>query len=293
MPERYGTIKWFENLFNMSDDDPWGHDWRGIEHHRYDLVIKLIIEHILSKAKINNELKFLDIGCTTGNFTNRLHELNRNVIGIDISQMAIKRAKIKFGYIDFRVDSLPNSGFQNNTFDLITCLEVLYYMDKNTQKRFLCEVDNLLKKDGRALVTSVIGQKPYFESNGLINLLSEHFEIKAVEYYGSKVYSSIEAILFTKYQQISRIQRLLTSNCQDLKEEIEKFKKKIIIKKMIYFIVKFKLLIFITYTLLKILKNNIKIILGLKFPAKAFHFISKKMSFEPTHTLVLVSIREE
>jgi 2-polyprenyl-3-methyl-5-hydroxy-6-metoxy-1,4-benzoquinol methylase len=115
MTGRYGTFEWFENMFKLSDDDPWGNSWRGIEQHRYDLVIKLIKEHILNETKINNELKFLDIGCTTGNFTNILYKLNRNVIGIDISKTAIKKAKAKFKYIDFIVDSLPNSGFQNNT----------------------------------------------------------------------------------------------------------------------------------------------------------------------------------
>jgi hypothetical protein len=93
-------------------------------------------------------------------------------------------------------------------------------MNKNTQKRFLGEVNKLIKERGRALFSSVNGEKPYFESDELINLLSEHFEIEAVEYYGLKAYSSIEAILFTKYQQINKTERLLTLNNRDLEKEI-------------------------------------------------------------------------
>ncbi len=289
--ERYGTVTWFETSFKSSNDDPWGHNWRGIEQYRYDLIIKLIKKHIRDETKTNNERKVLDIGCTTGDFTNRLYELNKNAIGIDISETAIKRARTKFKYIDFRIDSLPKSRFQNNTFDLITCLEVIYYVDKDTQRTFLCEINSLLKRKGTAIITSLIGEKPYFKSKELIDLLLKHFELKAVEYYGSRSYSRFEGIIFKRYQQINKIQRLLTLNCHELEKEFNNAnnRKKRLIENIVYFVIKFRSLKFITNALLQFLKYKIRAILGWKFPAKLFHFISEKLSLGRTHTLVLVS----
>jgi 2-polyprenyl-3-methyl-5-hydroxy-6-metoxy-1,4-benzoquinol methylase len=295
MLEEYGTVEWFEKYFKLSDDDPWGHNWRRIEQYRYDQVLKLIKKHTLNGTNSDNDHNILDIGCTTGDFTRRLYELNKNVIGIDISQTAIERAKSKFNYIDFRIDSLPKSSFQENTFDFITCLEVLYYMNRQTQKEFLSEMNNLLKKNGKALITSKIGGKPYFTSDELINLLSEHFEIKAVKYYGGKFYSRGEKLLFDKYQKANKIQRLLALSRNDWEKEFNTFdnlRKRIVIS-ITCFVKEYKFLKVVTNAFLLVLKNIIKIILGWKFPAKFFHFMSEKLSLGRTHTFLVVGKSDE
>lgn len=293
MLEKYGTMEWLDNLFKLSDDDPWGLSFRGTEQYRYELIIEIIKKHVLNENKTQNPFKALDIGCATGEFTTRLYELTKNLVAIDISKTAIEKAKAKCDHIDFRVGSLPKSSLEKNAFDLITCLEVLYYMDEDTQRNFLFEMNSLLRIDGIGFLTSVIGGKPYFKSKELVKLLSEHFEIKAVEYYGSRIYSKCEGILFKKYSQLNKFQNFLKLNSEELKKELRNVNnaKARMIENMINFVIKFRVSNSITCVLLKAMKKMIRLALGYKCPAKIFHFASRMLSLEPTHTFVLVAKR--
>lgn len=290
MRELYGTSEWFESLFKSNDDDPWGHNWRGIELYRYDVIMKLL-RGVFTQPQLNSDFKTLDIGCSTGDFTNCLYKLNNNVIGMDISETAIQRAVVKFKHIDFRIGSLTCYRFQNNIdFDLITCLEVLYYLDDIMQKILLEEVSRLLKERGTVLFTSVIGAKPYFDPMGLIDILKEYFEIKTIGYYGSYEYSRIEKLLFDKYQQINKVQRLFLTNRHEIKKKNNSDKAmKLLVANIVCFIVEYRILVLVTSFSLQILKKIIRIGLHCKFPPKVFNWLSGKLSSRRTHTLVLAT----
>ncbi|MHC4265882.1 MAG: class I SAM-dependent methyltransferase [Planctomycetota bacterium] len=291
MLEKYGTPEWLEDIFKSNDNDPWGHNFRGVELYRYDLIIRMIEKHVFRKSTINNEFRVLDIGCALGHFTRHLYELNNNLLAIDISKTAIDRARAKFDYIDFRVGSLPDSSLQGSEFGLITCLEVLYYMDEHEQRTFLCAMDSLLKENGTGVITSVIGEKPYFESADLVMLLSEYFEIKYIEYYGSKWYGRFDGLLFDMYKQTDKIQRFLTFNREELRQKFASLThpNKRLAEAVMVFIIRFNNLKILTFVLLKLMKKLIRTYLSWKVPAIIFHFISRRFSFKPTHIFVLVA----
>lgn len=72
----------------------------------------------------------LDVGCGEGRFTSELAKLNkvRKVIGIDISSEAIFCARHKLSEIDFEVMSAEQICFPNETFDIITAVEVVEHV---------------------------------------------------------------------------------------------------------------------------------------------------------------------
>ena len=292
--ETYGTAEWFEARFRLSDDDPWGNDWRGIEQYRHERMARLMRRVVLGETRGNNELKVLDIGCSTGDFTKRLYELNLNVTGIDICQTAVDRAKAKFSYIDFRKDAFPKSCFRENTFDFITCPEVLYYMDKQTQKEVLIEIGHLLKNNGKALITSMIGEKPYFLPEELLRLLSDHFQIEKIEYYGARAYYRIEARFFQKLEQIEKVKRLFTLRPDELRGELDRFKGrgKEVIEKIICAVVRFKCLQLLAPIALRILKGSIRSALRCYVGARVAHSIAEMLSLRRTHTFVLVGKKD-
>lgn len=92
----------------------------------------------------NRKLKILDAGCGPGAALLYLSFFG-DVTGVDISDEALKfarkRGKVKKGDIS----SLP---FEDESFDLVTSLDVLYHQWVKDNTRALFEVKRVLKKGG-------------------------------------------------------------------------------------------------------------------------------------------------
>lgn len=99
-----------------------------------------LLKKYLPKNKI---LKILDAGCGPGAALIYLSQFGE-VIGVDISEEALqfakKRGKVKKG----DVSALP---FEDETFDVVVCLDVLYHKWINVKKALL-EMKRVLKKNG-------------------------------------------------------------------------------------------------------------------------------------------------
>jgi ubiquinone/menaquinone biosynthesis C-methylase UbiE len=63
--------------------------------------------------------KILDVGCGTGRTTYPLHKLGFDVIGIDISEPMIEKAKSTFPEVDFRVGNACELEFESEVFDYV------------------------------------------------------------------------------------------------------------------------------------------------------------------------------
>ena len=90
-------------------------------------------EIIMNKSLPTNKSVVLDVGCGTGHHVANLSSKNINVIGVDISQPMINKAKEKYPKYNFIVgDVLNRDQFQNNSFTHILCLyfTVYYFKDK-------------------------------------------------------------------------------------------------------------------------------------------------------------------
>jgi ubiquinone/menaquinone biosynthesis C-methylase UbiE len=95
----------------------------------------------------------LDIGCADGVFTNEIYRaLNpgSHVFGIDIYHPSIAFAQKQYPQIKFRKASAEKLPYEKQSFDIITCLEMLEHVtDPN---RVLMEMRRVLKPKGSIFI---------------------------------------------------------------------------------------------------------------------------------------------
>jgi SAM-dependent methyltransferase len=112
-----------------------------------------------------NKMQVLDIGCGLGFTSEAFRELGLNVTAIDLSPVAVDRAKAKFPGIDFRCAAFPDDLTENHKFDIIWAVDlpiVGVFESYTTQADFLQPCLKLLKADGRLIVgwhTNFSGQR--------------------------------------------------------------------------------------------------------------------------------------
>jgi len=100
---------------------------------------------IVNNTKPTEESIILDIGSGTGHHVSKLSEQGLNVLGIDISQSMVKKAKENFPQYRFEHgDAIDHSRFNNNSFTHILCLYFTIYYMKDKQAFFYNCMDWLM-----------------------------------------------------------------------------------------------------------------------------------------------------
>ena len=95
----------------------------------------------------------LDLGCGAGEFAAVLAESGASVVGADVAEAALARARARHSDLDFRL--VPIDGplpFEDNAFDLVWASEVIEHVADTA--RWLSEVRRVLAPRGRLLVTT-------------------------------------------------------------------------------------------------------------------------------------------
>ncbi|MBD79836.1 MAG: hypothetical protein CL840_13055 [Crocinitomicaceae bacterium] len=123
-----------------------------------------------------NFKSIIDFGCGKGHFTNQLKKNNNSVLGIDISETAVAKAKQRYPDIDF--ESMDADSFLNRTqgCELLVCMETLSYLEN--WKNFLEKVSTTTQY---LYVSLFIPENPigFVKSiDGLQDELKNHFETK-------------------------------------------------------------------------------------------------------------------
>ena len=76
----------------------------------------------------------LDIGCGEGHFTSTMDFVS-NLTAVDISSVALQRAKSNYPEINFKISDLRNlSEIESNKYDFISCLESIYYLSERERE---------------------------------------------------------------------------------------------------------------------------------------------------------------
>jgi SAM-dependent methyltransferase len=172
---RYGTREWFEGEYAKDLDDPWGLTWRPSQRLRYLRVLDALraIEEPLPRV--------LDVGCATGEFTRLIAQClsgARTVLGVDFSAAAIERARSNPSGVTFATESVFSLGERyRNQFDLVACLEVLYYVEAPQRPAALRSLREAVRDDGYFVVSSFVGSAPYFSPEALVQLVATEFEV--------------------------------------------------------------------------------------------------------------------
>jgi len=119
------------------------------ENHFWFKGMRLISKSILAKYLKSKDNYILDAGCGTGGNFNFLSQFGK-VVGIDISEYAVKLAKQK-GITNIKKGSINKIPYPDNSFDLITCFDVLGQKQVKEGK-CLTEIHRVLKPNGLFLL---------------------------------------------------------------------------------------------------------------------------------------------
>lgn len=95
----------------------------------------------------------LDIGCGEGRFSRILRGLGINVVGVDLTDALIHRARQRDPTGDYRIGNVENLEFPDNTFDLV--VSYLTFIDFPDIKRAIEEIVRVLRPGGVLLVANL------------------------------------------------------------------------------------------------------------------------------------------
>lgn len=116
----------------------WEYDYSKIPAEKER--IKEIIEIIRSDVR-----SILDVGCGNGTFVNTLNSALPDkfdkTVGLDSSKEALKYVKTE--KINGSITNLP---FEDNSYDLVTCLEILEHLPQEDFKKGILELQRVSKK---------------------------------------------------------------------------------------------------------------------------------------------------
>ena len=122
--------------------------WVDISHGLFDWLSKLR-EEVVALAP---EGRTIEIGCGDGALTSRLSKNSRDVIGLDISIEAIKRAKeYENKNLTFYVHNLERNPLMGEN-SLIICEDILYYVPFISMKKVARKLSEALINGGILLV---------------------------------------------------------------------------------------------------------------------------------------------
>lgn len=105
--------------------------------------------------------RYLDLGCGDGRWTSEIHEYLSSSrsgapesVGVDISRRAIGFAQLISPHIDFRSFAGERLPFADESFDLVTSIEVLEHLDHEHERLHLSEARRVLHPGGILLLTT-------------------------------------------------------------------------------------------------------------------------------------------
>ena len=120
----------------------------------------------------------LDIGCGAGRTTAPLFEAGFNVIGIDLSEAMIDRAKARFPHIDFRVGNACDLQFPDESVDYVLFsfngIDCIYPEEKRIQA--LKEINRVLKPGGLFVFSS----HNSWSYDLFLEILTRHLKVKTI-----------------------------------------------------------------------------------------------------------------
>ena len=154
-------MSWYDDLWRDAPDPLPGYD---VQRRR-----AFLFEHVRAGRRV------LDLGCGEGDFGAAAAEAGADVLGVDVAEEAIRRARARHPELRFEhvEDTLPAD---DATFDLVWCSEVLEHVLDTA--RLLSEARRVLRTGGvlaattpghgplRRLRLAVAGWERHFDPRG-------------------------------------------------------------------------------------------------------------------------------
>lgn len=116
-------------------EEIWNPEWFSESDKKRFESLATIVEKLAPK-------KVVDVGCGNGLFLNQLRKIPsfdfERLCGVDRSSTALKHVKTES--VLASIDSLP---FNDNEFDIVTCLEVIEHLSIDLLRKSLCELSRI------------------------------------------------------------------------------------------------------------------------------------------------------
>jgi SAM-dependent methyltransferase len=155
MTRRTETIApdYFEALY-QADPDPWRFATSPYEREKYAASLDALPQRRFKAA--------LEIGCSIGVFTRRLSARCDSLLGLDVSDSALARARENCAGLPVRLENrrVP-AEWPEGHFDLIVMSEVLYYLAAEDVRRTAALAVAALRQPGVILMVHYLGGTDY------------------------------------------------------------------------------------------------------------------------------------
>ena len=154
------------DAFYLTGRDPWGIGRRSMR----DRVLLTRLRPIVTGKSV------LELGCGEGHLSETVFCYASRLTGIDISQVAIERARErKLRNARFEISDFTSLSFAG--YDVIAALECLYYLSSDEQDEVLRRISR--EHSGKPLILSgpIIGHtryREYFTHEGLMHRFAHH-----------------------------------------------------------------------------------------------------------------------
>jgi ubiquinone/menaquinone biosynthesis C-methylase UbiE len=150
-------------VLNPKDEQ---YDYDRIERGYYDEVMnvgtgaqskwhELKFKKLYRMIGLENPKKLLDIACGPGTFISRLPNII-DCYGVDIAEKQIDYANQKFGKKNAQFLKCKNATypFDDGTFDVITSIEFIEHISRDSCRQNMIEMKRCLKKGGKLFLTT-------------------------------------------------------------------------------------------------------------------------------------------
>jgi 2-polyprenyl-3-methyl-5-hydroxy-6-metoxy-1,4-benzoquinol methylase len=161
----------FERLY-AEEGDSWNYFTNPYEREKYARTLSCIVEWRRKK------LNALEIGCSVGAFTQMLAQAFDSVTAIDLAQEALDIAAIA-------LSSSPNVTLLcrdvlsldiPQTFDVITCNEILYYIREQEANNVCRVIERHMKPEGLTVLVNPVNHPGTGFSHGWDTVFDAYFE---------------------------------------------------------------------------------------------------------------------
>jgi len=127
----------------------------------YETIQSSRLAHRQAMSPLEPGTLVLEYGCGPGSAAFDLAARGAQVVGIDISEVAIEQSRAKAQelglVIDFRCMNAESLEFEDNTFDMIVGSAILHHLDLD---KAYAELSRCLKPGGRAVFIEPTGHNP-------------------------------------------------------------------------------------------------------------------------------------
>jgi SAM-dependent methyltransferase len=184
------------DAFYSRGEDPWQVSVLGLRDRRFE---RLLSRHV-------NDRTVLELGCGEGHHTATLFRDARQVVGVDISAVAIARAdKRGLANAKFVASDFMSVSFEN--YDIVTAIECLYYLGPEEQEQFYRKI--VREHSGKTFILSapIIGSNEhnsYFSHPELLRTFRRHGFVME-SYANIDIRSEIKIFLVTRMKWAWRL----------------------------------------------------------------------------------------